>query len=196
MSTPPSTSNSAPPPTTTQDDAIPLPKPKPEFKLPSASSESSNLLTRLQSFLPQLAEANAQLEVERKLGILHKRRIEVEEKTSDDDEDDDEDSDSDSDSDDSSDEDSDDEDAEHRYEGEEKAPKKPRKQYIEMNLGLGVLEELPKDADGNTEIRTKEDSDVEMDDGATVLDRLKGQKGKGVVRPTIEVVEDAPGRHS
>lgn len=40
------------------------------------------------------------------------------------------------------------------------------------------------------DIRTREDSDVEMDDGTTtVLDRLKGQKGKGT-RPNIEVVDE------
>ncbi|CCX12064.1 hypothetical protein FPQ18DRAFT_355441 [Pyronema domesticum] len=116
------------------------PPKKPDFTLPPVTG-TNDLLSRLNSFLPQLSEANRTLEEEIKQGKADKRNIEHVDETT--------------------------------------------ERFIEMNLGLGVLEE----------IRDGDSSDEEMDTASTdasdpisaALNQMKSGK-----KPIIQLMEDEP----
>jgi len=105
---------------TTQILNLPIPQ-KPSITHISPSATTSDLHQRLSTFLPDLAAANQELDVERAAGRLGERNIEA-------------------------------------VDDEE---------YIEMNLGLGVLEEMGRDGEG---------SGGGSDDGSLGGDDLPGEE--------------------
>ncbi|KAI9837251.1 MAG: hypothetical protein M1819_000325 [Sarea resinae] len=142
---------------------------KPDISRTAFAPGSSALLSRLSSFLPELAAANASLEEDRLAGRLGERNI-------------------------------------------ENVDEEDGGQYIEMNLGLGVLEEKDPNASSSSsdsDTSSDSDSDDSNDDesdksnsktnGAeatkakdrTVMDSLMGTKSsKSKSKPAIEEVEE------
>ncbi|KAI9760868.1 MAG: Guanosine-diphosphatase [Chaenotheca gracillima] len=110
-------SNAAPISTIPGPEVVTVPgRPKPHItsvrRASQKGGDEGGILSRLSTFLPAMAAANSTLEEERDAGTLYQRNIE---QISEDDEEIDDES--------------------------EEEGKQQRKQYIEMNLGLGVLEE-------------------------------------------------------
>lgn len=164
---------------------------KPNFDFAALRAQSS-LMGQLPSFLDQMKAANAELEVERKAGTLANRKIEIDDTSSEgessSDEDDDEDE---------------TEGAENRNkavkeskvkeEKKEKKEKKERGQYIEMNLGLGVLEEKNSEDETSSSGSSEEESEDEDMGGMTVMDKLQGtdkEEVGGRKKAGIEVVKE------
>ncbi|KZF26625.1 hypothetical protein L228DRAFT_243113 [Xylona heveae TC161] len=131
------------------DDITTLPRPgKPQITNKYAA-DGAGLMSRLSSFLPQLAAANASLEEDRAAGRLEERSFEIPEGT----------------------------DKEH---------------YIEMDLGLGVLEEKHPDATSSSggsddEEHTGNDMDIDRskDKDSNIMGHLMGQKNS-TTKPKIE----------
>ncbi|RPA95219.1 hypothetical protein L873DRAFT_1557377, partial [Choiromyces venosus 120613-1] len=118
----------------------------------AAADTSSDLMSRLNAFLPAMEAANKDLQAEIEAGTVEKRNIEA-------------------------------------LDGEEE-------RYIEMNLGLGVLEEKKKkdgDASDASESGSEGEEEEEGEEDYDVLLKLlnaskrhgKGPRGK----PSIEIVE-------
>jgi hypothetical protein len=132
-----------------------------------------DLRARLSSFLPALAKANSQLELERQAGTLRRRDIENLDDSDDDGE----------------------SDGNGGGSEEDEGKGKATRAYIEMNLGLGVLEEKrPGEESGES---SGSGSDEEGDDLLAKLlniDRAKatheGGMKRGMEKPAIEVVDD------
>lgn len=148
---------------------------KPNFDFKALKAQSS-LLSSLPSFLDQMRAANEELEAEKKAGTLANRRLEIEDSSSEEES--------------SSDED------EGGAEGaekkvKEKKEKKEKGQYIEMNLGLGVLEEKHSDDETSSSGSSDEESDRDEDMG--VMDKLQGTEREEIDarrKAKIEVLKE------
>lgn len=156
---------------------------KPNFDFKALMSQSG-IGSQLPGFLEQMRAANEELEAERRAGTIGNRKIEIDDTSSEGDSSHDE-------------EDSgeDDEmegkcrDGKVNQKGKEKKEKRERGQYIEMNLGLGVLEEKNSEDETSSSGSSDEDSDEDMG----IMDRLEG-KDKEEIEKTrmakIEVVKE------
>ena len=151
-----------PPPSSTNGFLPPKQFSKPTFANPLAAPSSSLLAKRFHAFIPHLAAANLQLEVEREKGTLGERNIEAI-----------------------------DEEEEAEGGGEWGG------QYIEMNLGLGVLEPI-SNADKGIAVGSSQGSEEDGDESegpsdgersgsGGIMDGLMGLKRKKGGR--IQVVD-------
>ncbi len=152
-------------------------KPKFDFAALRAQSSVMGSLGTLPDFLKQMEVANKELEEERRLGTLKQRRMEI-----DDDETSSSGSSDDKSNDDDGDSDGDEEMADARERKRLGKERKERRQYIEMNLGLGVLEEKGSD-DSSSE------SEQSEDEGMGVMNKLKGAEEERNTAK-IEVVKE------
>lgn len=158
---------------------------KPSFDF-AALKASSSLLSSLPSFLSEMEKANRELEEERKAGTLGQRKLEI---------DDDETSTSGSSSDSSDDDDDSDEEMGDApaEKGKKVRKEKEPKQYIEMNLGLGVLEEKGDESSSDESSSSEESEEEDVDGEVDVMGRLQGKEKKevGTKRVGIEVVKES-----
>lgn len=155
---------------------------KPNFDFKALMSQSG-IGSQLPGFLEQMRAANEELEAERRAGTLASRKIEIDD-TSSEGETSSEEGDSDDD------EDMNEEDEGEEKKGKEKSAKKERAQYIEMNLGLGVLEE--KNSEDETSSSGSSD-DEDSDEDMGVMDRLQGTDKEEIEarkKAKIEVVRE------
>ncbi|KAK6509394.1 hypothetical protein TWF481_004142 [Arthrobotrys musiformis] len=180
-------SPSLPTVTTTEDEIVTLSLPKkPRIRFereevrgnPDVLAGASDLRNRLASFLPSLKAADEELQREKLLGRIMDRRIEIDDS---------------SDSSDTSSDGEDDDDEEEQSapntmtevlitsllgqeEGAQPSKKKKRNKqaYIEMNLGLGVLEEIPPPAPNDKESNER----MELIDRIYELRRLQEERSR------------------
>lgn len=162
---------------------------KPNFDFKALMSQGG-IGSQLPGFLEQMRAANEELEAERQAGTLASRKIEIDDTSSEG-----ETSSEEEDSDDDEEMDEGGEDREGKVKekkGKEKKQKKEKKergQYIEMNLGLGVLEEKNSEDETSSSGSSDDDSDEDMG----VMDKLEGKDKEEIEarkKAKIEVVKE------
>lgn len=164
---------------------------KPNFDFKALMSQGG-IGSQLPGFLEQMRAANEDLEAERQAGTLARRKIEIDDTSSE--------GETSSEEEDSDDDEGMEEGGEDR-EGKvkekkgkeknrtEKKEKKERGQYIEMNLGLGVLEEKNSEDETSSSGSSDDDSDEDMG----VMDKLEGRDKEEIEarkKAKIEVVKE------